>query len=62
MMEMFDKVFDEVMEENRLENWYELFDSDEFGEVEERVSNLLGYDCWDNEEFCKWVDDMNMDL
>ena len=62
MMEMFDKVFDEVMEENGLENWYELFDSDEFGEVEERVSNLLGYDCWDNDEFCDWVYYMSMSL
>ena len=62
MYDMFEKVFAEVMEELALSDWWELFDSEEFSMVEHRVSERLGYDCYDCEEFCDWARTMGEDL
>lgn len=59
---MFEQVFGEVMIEMNFDGWWELFDSDAFEIVEERISALLGYDCWDNEDFVAWHDEMCEDL
>lgn len=59
---MFEEVFEKVMDELNISNWWELFDSDSFSIVEERISHILGYDCWDCREFVNWYNDMCMDL
>ena len=59
---MFEQIFEEVMEMLGLEAWYELFDSDDFEIVEERISEALGYDCWEDEEFIAWHREMAEDL
>ena len=59
---MFEQIFEEVMEMLELEAWYELFDSDDFEIVEERISAALGYDCCENEEFVAWYREMAEDL
>lgn len=62
MKEMFEKMFEEVMDELGYEDWWELFDGKDFHKVEDRISEKLGYDCWDNEEFCDWTGEMADDL
>ena len=59
---MFEQIFEEVMEMLGLEAWYELFDSDDFEIVEERISAALGYDCWKDEEFIAWHREMAEEL
>ena len=59
---MFDRIFEEVMHELGINAWYILFDSDAFELVEERISNQLGYDCWECAEFIFWHRDMAEDL
>ena len=59
---MFEQIFEEVMEIIGVNAWYELFDSDDFEIVEERISIKLGYDCWENEEFIAWHREMAEDL
>ena len=59
---MFEQIFEEVMEMVGASAWYELFDSDDFEIVEERISAELGYDCWENEEFVAWHREMAEDL
>ena len=59
---MFEEIFEEVMEMVGVKAWYELFDSDNFEIVEERISAELGYDCWENEEFVAWHREMAEDL
>lgn len=65
MFEMFDMVFEAVMEELDLDEWYQLFDSEDFGIVEQRVATALGIstaDLYDVEEFDEWTSEMAMDL
>lgn len=65
MFEMFDMVFEAVMEELDLDEWYQLFDSEDFGIVEQRVATALGVstaDLYDVEEFDEWTSEMAMDL
>lgn len=59
---MFEQIFEEVMEMLGLEAWYELFDSDDFEIVEEHISESLGYDCWEDEEFLTWYREMAEEL
>ena len=59
---MFEQIFEEIMEMLGIEAWYELFDSDDFEIVEERISAALGYDCWESEEFVIWYREMAEDL
>lgn len=60
--DMFDKVFAEVMNEKGINDWWKLYNSEDFEEVEKRISDELGYDCWNDEEFCEWANVMAMDL
>lgn len=65
MFEMFEMVFEAVMEELDLDEWYQLFDSEDFGIVEQRVATALGIstaDLYDIEEFDEWTSEMAMDL
>ena len=62
MYEMFDTIFAEVMVELGLTGWWELFDSDEFEIVEERITEMLGYDCFEDADFLAWYREMAEDL
>lgn len=62
MFEKFDEIFEMVMDEKSINTWYDLYDSEDFEEVEKRISDMLGYDCWDNKEFCDWQHEMAMEL
>lgn len=62
MFELFDKVFAEVMNENKFTAWYKLFDSEEFREVERRLEAILGEDPWNFKEFRAWEHEMAMEL
>ena len=59
---MFEQVFENVMEELGLENWWELYDSENFDLVVERISERLGHNAWDDPEFIVWQDTMADDL
>lgn len=61
MYEQFDDIFENVCVELD-EAWYEVFDGDDFAIVEQRVSAMLGYDCWGDEDFRQWYDEMAQDL
>ena len=61
MRERFEEVFEAVAEEFEME-WWELFDSDSFGEVERRLQAEFGEDVIDSEEFEAWVDEMAWEL
>ena len=63
MTEMFERIFDEVMNEMNVGSWYELYDSENFEVVEKRIAKELGIeDAYENEEFCKWETEMYWDL
>lgn len=63
MTEMFERVFEEVMDELNLNAWYELYDSEKFSIVENRIAEKLGItDPYENEEFCNWENEMYNDL
>lgn len=62
MRDMFEEVFMEVAEEHDAEAWYEVFDSDLFDIVCDRISARLGHDCQDDDEFVEWESEMAMDL
>lgn len=62
MFELFDEVFFEVMEEKNYEEWYELYDSEDFNEVERRLEAILGEDPWNFKEFRAWDHEMAMEL
>jgi hypothetical protein len=61
MIERFEEIFEEVMEEKDLE-WWELYDSSEFDEVERRIVAEFGEDVLDSDEYCDWTYEMSMDL
>ena len=74
MREMMEEIFEEVRVENGSLSWYEVFDSDLFEVVCERIAGRLGldrgeYDFWaemlDWEvggEFTEWYNEMSGDL
>lgn len=62
MKEMFDQIFYEVMKEKHIKNWWKLFDSDEFDEVEKLITKKLRSDCWNNKAFKEWYKEMANDL
>ena len=62
MFEKFEEIFTKVMLKKGINKWYELFDSEDFEEVEERISELLGYNCWECNDFRNWHHEMAMDL
>lgn len=64
MTEMFEMVFEIVMEELEL-SWYELFDSEQFEIVEERITSSLGIsveELSEMDEYIAWTSEMAMDL
>ena len=61
---MFEMVFEAVMEELEL-SWYELFDSEQFEIVEERIASSLGIsveELSEIDEYIAWTSEMAMDL
>lgn len=61
MIERFEEIFEEVMEEKDLE-WWALYDSSEFDEVERRIVAEFGESVLDSDEYCDWTYEMSMDL
>jgi hypothetical protein len=59
---MFDEIFRDVMETLGVEDWYDLFTSNAFEIVEDRISAELGYDCWEDEDFIAWRNEMSAAL
>lgn len=57
LVKLFDKVFHETMQELGLQNWWELFDSNDFEIVEKR---LIEYQ--DTKEYKEWVAEMVAEL
>ena len=57
LVKLFDKVFNEIMEELGLQNWWELFDSNDFEMVEQRLSAYQ-----DTKEYKEWVAEMVAEL
>lgn len=62
MFEVFEEVFEEVMEMFGLEEWWELFDSEEFSVVEQMLVQRFGESVLESEEFLSWVEEMGGDL
>ena len=61
MIERFEEIFEKVMEEKNME-WWELYDSSDFDEVENRIVAEFGEDVLDSDEYCDWTNEMTMDL
>ena len=61
MIERFEEIFKKVMEEKNME-WWELYDSSDFDEVENRIIAEFGKDILDSDEYCDWTNEMTMDL
>ena len=61
MIERIEEIFEEVMEEKNME-WWELYDSSDFDEVENRIVAEFGKDVLDSDEYCNWTNEMTMDL
>lgn len=61
MVGRFEEIFEAVMEEKNLE-WWELYDSSEFDEVERRIAAEFGEDVLDSDEYCDWTYEMSMEL
>jgi len=72
MFEKFLKIFVEIGQENGKENWFEIFDSDLFEEVERRIGIMLGWTEQGEEletklidnipEFSEWYSEMAEEL
>lgn len=60
--ERMDEIFCEVGAEYGITTWWELFDGDEFEEVERRITEELGFDCWEDETFVAWYSEMADEL
>lgn len=59
MLEKYEMIFAEVMEQKGCKGWYELFDSVDFEIVEERCKALEDFDL---EVFNAWTEEMAWDL
>ncbi len=59
--ERFEEIFEEVMKELEL-CWWELFDSDDFEIVVERVEDEFGAEVLESEEWKNWVHEMAEEL
>ena len=72
MFEKFLEIFVEVGQENGKENWFEIFDSELFEEVERRIGIMLGWAEQGEEletklidnipEFSEWYNEMSEEL
>ena len=59
----FEVVFDEVMKEKHLSGWWELFDSEDFAEVERRIAAVCGVsNVHDAQHYDEWAKEMADDL
>lgn len=64
MMNLFEKIFSEVCEENGLD-WYEVFDGDLMDEVNARIMKATGMtedELMTDDEYCDWCSVMAEDL
>ena len=62
-IETFDKIFWDVAEELGIANWWELFDSENFDEVEKRIAKAFNEtDASEVPSFTDWYNDMAGDL
>jgi hypothetical protein len=60
---IFEEIFETVMDELNINAWYELFDSNRFGIVEERIREYFGVeDEFDVEGYDDWYNTMCEDL
>ena len=59
--EMFEEVFEEAMVEFD-KAWYELYDSDDFAIVEQRIVERYGAEALESEEYHAWEREMYWDL
>ena len=57
----FEEVFEEVMEMFNMD-WWELFDSDKFSVVEDKLIERFGMSVLESEEFHSWVNEMAEEL
>ncbi len=62
MFEVFEKVFEMVMEMFGVEEWYEVFDSEKFEVVESMLVEQFGESVLESAEFEQWVGEMAGDL
>lgn len=62
LVERFDEIFWEVGHEHDCEEWYEIFDSELFDEVTEKIADEFGVSVIESEEFTEWVNEMAEDL
>ena len=65
MTEMFEKIFEEVMTEMNINSWYELYDSEKFEVVRERIAeamNITIEELDENAEYNKWDEEMYWEL
>ena len=74
MLKVFEKMFDEVYNENNCNGWWEVFDSELFDEVCRRIVNYFGWvdededeDDFDvcsrnSDEFNEWCHEMAEEL
>ena len=61
--EIFEEIFWQVGEENNLNHWYEIFDSEIFHEVERRIAErFCAVDPYFVPEYEKWVNGMTEEL
>ncbi len=62
-IENFDEIFWEVAEELGINNWWELFDSENFEEVEKRIAQAFDEaDAFEVPFFLDWYNEMAEDL
>ena len=65
MFELFEEVFEEVMEEVNATGWWEVYDSEYYDIVLERIAERMGIseeELTEREDFCKWDSQMAEDL
>ena len=61
--DVFDEIFEVVMDELGLSGWWELFDSDEFDEVERRIAERFSVaEVTEVEGFVEWYNIMAEEL
>lgn len=60
---IFEEIFWEVAEEHGVSGWWELFDSEDFEEVERRIAERFGVaDPCEVEGFIEWNNEMAEEL
>lgn len=58
MWDLFEEVFEGVMDDLGITAWYDLFDSDQFDEVERRIAEKFGKEILETDNYIDWVDEM----